>query len=76
MNPMFGRATVDACRVVVRSCEGVLAALPVRGPARAGAGDRGRECCQTAVAACLRTYSCATAPRQHGLQPQLRGSHP
>ena len=36
MNPMFGRATVDACRVVVRSCEGVLAALPVRGSVRAG----------------------------------------
>jgi hypothetical protein len=27
MNPMFGRTTADACRVVVRSCEGVLAGL-------------------------------------------------
>jgi hypothetical protein len=27
-NPMLSRATADACRVVVRSCEGLLAGLP------------------------------------------------
>jgi len=27
VNPMFGRTTADACRVVVRSCEGVLAGM-------------------------------------------------
>ena len=33
-NPMHGRAAVDACHAVVRSCEGVLAGLPrpVRAP--------------------------------------------
>ncbi len=36
MNPMFGRATVDACRVVVRSCEGILAALHDRDALRTG----------------------------------------
>jgi len=28
VNPLYGRATADGCRVVVRSCEGILAALP------------------------------------------------
>lgn len=28
VNPMHGRATTEGCRVVVRSCEGILAALP------------------------------------------------
>jgi hypothetical protein len=32
VNPMFTRTTTDACRTVVRSCEGVLAALHPRGP--------------------------------------------
>ncbi len=27
VNPMLGRATTDACRAVVRSCEGILAGL-------------------------------------------------
>ena len=27
VNPMLGRATTDACRTVVRSCEGILAGL-------------------------------------------------
>ena len=30
MNPMYARTTTDACRVVVRSCEGIVAALPAR----------------------------------------------
>jgi 50S ribosome-binding GTPase len=30
VNPMFGRATTDVCRVVVRSCEGMLADLARR----------------------------------------------
>jgi hypothetical protein len=30
VNPMLGRATADACRVVVRSCEGILAGLAAR----------------------------------------------
>jgi len=30
VNPMFGRAATDACRVVVRSCEGILAELSPR----------------------------------------------
>jgi hypothetical protein len=49
VNPMFSRNTVDACRVVVRSCEGIVAALPAPGaghrPASGGvhrpAGTRG-----------------------------------
>jgi len=49
VNPMFSRNTVDACRVVVRSCEGIVAALPApgagHGPASGGvhrpAGTRG-----------------------------------
>ena len=28
VNPLYGRPTTEACRVVVRSCEGLLAALP------------------------------------------------
>jgi 50S ribosome-binding GTPase len=28
VNPMLGRATAEACRAVVRSCEGILAGLP------------------------------------------------
>ena len=27
VNPMFSRTTTDACRAVVRSCEGILAGL-------------------------------------------------
>jgi hypothetical protein len=27
VNPMLGRSTTDACRAVVRSCEGILAGL-------------------------------------------------
>ncbi|MFC5996780.1 dynamin family protein [Pseudonocardia hispaniensis] len=30
VNPMFGRAATEACRVVIRSCEGMLAALTPR----------------------------------------------
>lgn len=30
-NPMFGRRTADACRVVIRTCEGMLTAQPNRG---------------------------------------------
>ena len=30
VNPMLGRATTDACRAVVRSCEGILAGLAPR----------------------------------------------
>ena len=41
VNPMFGRATADACRVVVRSCEGVLAGLHRAEPARPGAVPTG-----------------------------------
>jgi 50S ribosome-binding GTPase len=49
VNPMFSRNTVDACRVLVRSCEGIVAALPAPGagprPASGGvhrpAGTRG-----------------------------------
>jgi hypothetical protein len=32
VNPMLGLRTAQACRVVVRSCEGILAGLPGLGP--------------------------------------------
>ena len=52
VNPMLGRATADACRAVVRSCEGILAGLrtadlaakPVRREVhRSERGTRGHE---------------------------------
>ena len=70
--------TVDACRVVVRSCEGIVAALPAparlepRGPASADPSPT--SVARRAVAACLWYIQLRRLPGQHGYQPSSGGA--
>ena len=81
MNPMFGRTTADACRVVVRSCEGVLAGLHSLTPAQpAGASAAGRaepsadQCRQTGGSSVSVVHTPEAPPRPAWASASLRGS--